>query len=108
MAHMIYEMHKYGRKDFGALQSPSSSGTISASTVPEKVSRRELLARINVEEATLLAEGRPWYEIKASLLQESDKALIRDLSGISDQYDILIPLPEDRAHLPLKDITLFT
>ncbi|KZV30146.1 hypothetical protein F511_21941 [Dorcoceras hygrometricum] len=78
---------------------PSSSGTISTSTVPDKVSRRELLARINVEEATLLAEGRPWYEIKASLLQEYDKALIRDLSGMSDQYDILIPLPEDRAHL---------
>ncbi|KZV36072.1 hypothetical protein F511_25636 [Dorcoceras hygrometricum] len=83
-----------------SLGSPSSLGTIGTSTVPDKVSRRELLARINVEEATLLAEGRPWYEIKASLLQESDKALIRDLSGMSDQYDILIPLPEDRAHLP--------
>ncbi|KZV30437.1 hypothetical protein F511_34492 [Dorcoceras hygrometricum] len=83
-----------------SLGSPSSSGTISANTVPDKVSRRELLARINIEEATLLAEGRPWYEIKASLLQESDKAFIKDLSGMSDQYDILIPLPEDRAHLP--------
>ncbi|KZV28575.1 hypothetical protein F511_38684 [Dorcoceras hygrometricum] len=83
-----------------SLGSPSSSGTISANTVPDKVSRRELLARINIEEATLLAEGRPWYEIKASLLQESDKSFIKDLSGMSDQYDILIPLPEDRAHLP--------
>ncbi|KZV16450.1 hypothetical protein F511_10062 [Dorcoceras hygrometricum] len=83
-----------------SLGSPSSSGTISANTVPDKVSRRELLARINIEEATLLAEGRPWYEIKASLLQESDKAFIKDLSGMSDQYDILIPHPEDRAHLP--------
>ncbi|KZV50025.1 hypothetical protein F511_12899 [Dorcoceras hygrometricum] len=83
-----------------SLGSPSSSGTISANTVPDKVSRRELLARINIEEATLLAEGRPWYEIKASLLQEADKAFIKDLSGMSDQYDILIPLPEDRAQLP--------
>ncbi|KZV24694.1 hypothetical protein F511_11273 [Dorcoceras hygrometricum] len=82
-----------------SLGSPSSSGTISANTVPNKVSRRELLARINIEEATLLAEGRPWYEIKASLLQESDKAFIKDFSGMSDQYDILIPLSEDRAHL---------
>ncbi|KZV17844.1 hypothetical protein F511_01653 [Dorcoceras hygrometricum] len=64
-----------------SLGSPSSSGTISANTVPDKVSRRELLARINIEEATLLAEGRPWYEIKASLLQESDKAFIKDLSA---------------------------
>ncbi|KZV40793.1 hypothetical protein F511_22234 [Dorcoceras hygrometricum] len=83
-----------------SLGSPSSSGTVSTSTAPDKVSRRELLARINVEEVILSAEGCPWYEIKASLLQESDKALIRDLSGMSDQYDILIPLPKDRAHLP--------
>ncbi|KZV23258.1 hypothetical protein F511_17767 [Dorcoceras hygrometricum] len=83
-----------------SLGSPSSSGTVGTSTAPEKVSRRELLARINVEEVILSAEGCPWYEIKASLLQESDKALIRDLSGMSDQYDILIPLPKDRAHLP--------
>ncbi|KZV20027.1 hypothetical protein F511_15270 [Dorcoceras hygrometricum] len=65
-----------------SLRSPSSSGTISANTVPDKVSRRELLARINIEEATLLTEGRPWYEIKASLLQESEKAFIKDLSGL--------------------------
>ncbi|KZV20633.1 hypothetical protein F511_22047 [Dorcoceras hygrometricum] len=90
-----------------SLGSPSSSGTISTSTVPDKVSRRELLARINIEEATLLAEGRPWYEIKASLLQESDKALIRDLSDMSDQYDILIPLPEDQAHLPPEGYHIF-
>ncbi|KZV35615.1 hypothetical protein F511_27759 [Dorcoceras hygrometricum] len=71
-----------------SLGSPSSSGTVSTSTAPDKVSRRELLARINAEEAILSAEGRPWYEIKASLLQESDKALIRDLSGIAWYCDM--------------------
>ncbi|KZV40103.1 far upstream element-binding protein 2-like [Dorcoceras hygrometricum] len=65
-----------------SLGPPSSSGVAGTSTAPDKVSRRELLARIDAEEAILSAEGRPWYEIKASLLQESDKALIRDLSGI--------------------------
>ncbi|KZV44725.1 hypothetical protein F511_37937 [Dorcoceras hygrometricum] len=83
-----------------SLGSPSSSGAVGTSNLPDKASRKEILARINAEEAILSAEGRPWYEIKASLLQESDKALIRDLSGMSDQYEVLIPLPEDRAHLP--------
>ncbi|KZV51601.1 hypothetical protein F511_25600 [Dorcoceras hygrometricum] len=83
-----------------SLGSPSSSGAVGTSNPPDKASRKEILARINAEEAILSAEGRPWYEIKASLLQESDKALIRDLSGMSDQYEVLIPLPEDRAHLP--------
>ncbi|KZV54767.1 hypothetical protein F511_41554 [Dorcoceras hygrometricum] len=82
-----------------SLGSPSSSGAVGISNPPDKASRKEILARINAEEAILSAEGRPWYEIKASLLQESDKALIRDLSGMSDQYEVLIPLPKDRAHL---------
>ncbi|KZV52865.1 hypothetical protein F511_34091 [Dorcoceras hygrometricum] len=83
-----------------SLGSPSSSGAVDTSNPPVKASRRKLLARINAEEAILSAEGSPWYEVKASLLQESDKALIRDLSGMSDQYEILIPLPKDRDHLP--------
>ncbi|KZV23790.1 hypothetical protein F511_22454 [Dorcoceras hygrometricum] len=83
-----------------SLGSPSSSGDAGTSNPADKASRKRLLAKINAEEAILSAEGRPWYEVKASLLQESDKALIRDLSGMSDQYEILIPLPEDRAHLP--------
>ncbi|KZV23405.1 hemK methyltransferase family member 1-like [Dorcoceras hygrometricum] len=83
-----------------SLGSPSSSGDAGTSNPADKASPKRLLAKINAEEAILSAEGRPWYEVKASLLQESDKALIRDLSGMSDQYEILIPLPEDRAHLP--------
>ncbi|KZV26126.1 hypothetical protein F511_13586 [Dorcoceras hygrometricum] len=77
-----------------SLGSPSSSGAVGTSNPPDKASRKEILARINAEEAILSAESRPWHEIKASLLQESDKALIRDLSGMSDQYEVLIPLPE--------------
>ncbi|KZV20494.1 hypothetical protein F511_34751 [Dorcoceras hygrometricum] len=83
-----------------SLGSPSSSGDAGTSNPTEKASRKRLLARINADEAKLSAEGRPWYEVKASSLQESDKAIIKDLSGMSDQYEILIPLPEDRAHLP--------
>ncbi|KZV51717.1 hypothetical protein F511_13129 [Dorcoceras hygrometricum] len=83
-----------------SLGSPSSSGVVGTSNPPDKASRKEILARINVEETILSEEGHPWYEIKALLLQESDKALIRDLSGMSDQYEVLIPLPKDRAHLP--------
>ncbi|KZV41025.1 hypothetical protein F511_14001 [Dorcoceras hygrometricum] len=82
-----------------SLGSPSSSGTISANTVLDKVSRRELLAMINIEEATLLAEGRPWYEIKASLLQESDKAFIKDLS-VEERVD---PTSEEHVDLSLEE-----
>ncbi|KZV54780.1 hypothetical protein F511_40611 [Dorcoceras hygrometricum] len=70
------------------------------SSTPDKASRRKLLARINADEARLIAEGRPWYEVRASLLQESDKAIIRDLSGMSARYEIMIPAADDRAHLP--------
>ncbi|KZV17017.1 hypothetical protein F511_31309 [Dorcoceras hygrometricum] len=68
-----------------SLGPPSSSGAAGTSTAPDQFSRRELLARIDAEEAILSAEVRPWYEIKASLLQESDKALIRDLSAYKKQ-----------------------
>ncbi|KZV45143.1 hypothetical protein F511_25305 [Dorcoceras hygrometricum] len=83
-----------------SLGSPSSSEGTDISKPSDKASRKMLLARINADEARLTAEGRIWYEVKASLLQESDKAIIRDLSGMSDHYEILIPLADDRAHLP--------
>ncbi|KZV16476.1 hypothetical protein F511_18391 [Dorcoceras hygrometricum] len=55
---------------------------------------------IAVDNAKLIEEMRPWYEIKASLLKESDIPLIRDQSGMSYDYDILISGVKDRAHLP--------
>ncbi|KZV55907.1 hypothetical protein F511_20169 [Dorcoceras hygrometricum] len=88
-----------------SLGSPSSSGTISANTVPDKVSRRELLARINIEEATLLAEGRPWFEIKAYLLQESDKALIKDLPYY--QAPLSLHLIHDMIQIRQQDVGKF-
>ncbi|KZV28971.1 hypothetical protein F511_07531 [Dorcoceras hygrometricum] len=63
-----------------SLGSTSSTGGEGTSNSPDKASRRRLLARINADEARLIAEGRPWYEVRASLLQESDKAIIKDLS----------------------------
>ncbi|KZV42384.1 beta-galactosidase 12-like [Dorcoceras hygrometricum] len=66
-----------------SLGSPSSSGDAGTSNPTDKASRKRILARINADEARLLAEGRPWYEVKASL-QESDKAIIRDLSGLDE------------------------
>ncbi|KZV43178.1 hypothetical protein F511_23654 [Dorcoceras hygrometricum] len=83
-----------------SLGSTSSSESEDTSSPPSKASRKRLLAGINADEARLTAEGRPWYEVRASLLQESDKATIKDLSGMSDHYEIVIPVAEDRAHLP--------
>ncbi|KZV52824.1 hypothetical protein F511_20167 [Dorcoceras hygrometricum] len=39
--------------------------------------------------------------------KESDKAIIRDLCGMSDNYEIRIPVVEDRAHLPPKGYHTF-
>ncbi|KZV42825.1 CAP-Gly domain-containing linker protein 1-like [Dorcoceras hygrometricum] len=75
--------------------STSSSEGEGTSSPPSKASRKRLLARINADEARLIAEGRPWYEVRASLLQESDKATIKDLSGLSDHYEIMIPVALD-------------
>ncbi|KZV38444.1 hypothetical protein F511_41143 [Dorcoceras hygrometricum] len=83
-----------------SLGSTSSSEGEGTSSPPDKASCKRILARINADAARLTAEGRPWYEVRASLLQESDKAIIRDLSGMSDHYEIMIPMAEDRAHLP--------
>ncbi|KZV55875.1 hypothetical protein F511_15725 [Dorcoceras hygrometricum] len=69
-----------------SLGSPSSSGTISTSTVPDKVSRRELLARINIEEATLLAAGRPWSRNSVEVLSSSSFLhLIHNMTQIRQQ-----------------------
>ncbi|KZV41510.1 cyclopropane fatty acid synthase [Dorcoceras hygrometricum] len=84
-------------RSLGSTSSLEGEGT---SSPPDKASRKRLLARINADEARMIAEGRPWYEVRASLLQESDKAIIRDLSGMSDHYEIMIHVAEDRAHLP--------
>ncbi|KZV29486.1 hypothetical protein F511_03771 [Dorcoceras hygrometricum] len=64
-----------------SLGSSSSSEDVGTCSPSDKASRKRFLARINADEARLIAEGRPWYEVRASLLQESDKAIIRDLSG---------------------------
>ncbi|KZV22981.1 hypothetical protein F511_20382 [Dorcoceras hygrometricum] len=71
-----------------SLGSPSSSGDAGTSNPTDKASRKRLLARINADEARLSAEGRPWYEVKASLLQESDKAIIRDLSEMGLRFPV--------------------
>ncbi|KZV55486.1 hypothetical protein F511_40813 [Dorcoceras hygrometricum] len=73
-----------------SLGSPSSSGAVDTSNPPDKASRRELLARINAEEAILSVEGRPWYEVKASLLQDvrpGIKPTRRILPPPAQEYD---------------------
>ncbi|KZV17102.1 hypothetical protein F511_31248 [Dorcoceras hygrometricum] len=89
------------------VETARSIGSTSLSGGEGKASRKRLLARINADETRLIAEERPWYEVKASLLQESDKAIIRDLSGMSDHYEIMIPMVEDRAHIRQQDVGKF-
>ncbi|KZV50044.1 structural maintenance of chromosomes protein 2-2 [Dorcoceras hygrometricum] len=82
-----------------SLGSSSSSKDAGTSNPSDKASCKRLLDRINADEAKLIAEGRPWYEVRASLLQESDKAIIRDLSDMSDHYEIMIPVDLIREDL---------
>ncbi|KZV58008.1 hypothetical protein F511_43093 [Dorcoceras hygrometricum] len=82
-----------------SLGSSSSSEDVDTSSPSDKASRKRFLARINGDEDRLIAEGRPWYEVRASLLQESDKAILRhiwrSLDEVITKHDKLMREIED-------------
>ncbi|KZV17256.1 hypothetical protein F511_19277 [Dorcoceras hygrometricum] len=86
----------------------STSGGEQTGSADLKTSYIRKLARIFSDEARLTKEERLWYEIKVSFLNKSDITMIRERSGMSDNYDILIPDVGDRAHIPPDDTIPFT
>ncbi|KZV15908.1 hypothetical protein F511_14547 [Dorcoceras hygrometricum] len=49
----------------------------------------------------------PWYEEKSSGLRSSDVPFIREKGGMSDEFEVVIPGPEERAHRPPRGFHSF-
>ncbi|KZV39152.1 hypothetical protein F511_12297 [Dorcoceras hygrometricum] len=54
------------------------------------------------DQAELGSKNAPWYEEKSSNLRSSNISFIKEKGGMFDNFEVVIPGPEDRAHLPLK------
>ncbi|KZV41874.1 hypothetical protein F511_35662 [Dorcoceras hygrometricum] len=68
-----------------SLDSPSPSGLRNeGEEVPSSIDlHRARMLRIAHDEVQLVAQGCPWYEVKASTLKESEISLIKEKAGIS-------------------------
>ncbi|KZV19085.1 hypothetical protein F511_10136 [Dorcoceras hygrometricum] len=85
-----------------SLDSPSPSRLRNeGEEVPSSIDlHRARMLRIARDEVHLVAQGCPWYEVKASTLRESDISLIKEKAGIFVLYEVVIPHVEARAHRP--------
>ncbi|KZV14598.1 hypothetical protein F511_40817 [Dorcoceras hygrometricum] len=52
------------------------------------------------DEAELASSGLPWYKEKVSNLRISDIPLIKKKWGISENFEVVLPGPKERAHCP--------
>ncbi|KZV41778.1 hypothetical protein F511_17147 [Dorcoceras hygrometricum] len=79
-----------------SIDSPSLSGVRhEGNEIPSSTDlHRARLLRISHEEAQLISQGCPWYEVKASTLRESEIPSIKDKTGISMLYEVIIPQVE--------------
>ncbi|KZV58200.1 hypothetical protein F511_35412 [Dorcoceras hygrometricum] len=105
---MSYHDSSVVRKVAESIDSPSSSGVRhEGDEIPSSVDlHRARLLRIAQEEAQLVSQGCPWYEVKASTLRESEMRSIKERAGISEPYEVIIPRVEARAHRPPRVFTL--
>ncbi|KZV35917.1 hypothetical protein F511_35949 [Dorcoceras hygrometricum] len=59
------------------------------------------------DQAELGSKNVPWYEEKSSNLRSSDIPFIREKGGMSDKFEVVLPGPEERAHLPPRGFHSF-
>ncbi|KZV52184.1 hypothetical protein F511_07139 [Dorcoceras hygrometricum] len=59
------------------------------------------------DQAELGSKNAPWYEEKSSNLRSSDISFIKEKGGMFDNFEVVIPGPEERAHLPPRDFHTF-
>ncbi|KZV23131.1 protein argonaute 7-like [Dorcoceras hygrometricum] len=89
--------------------SPSSSGSRhEGGDIPTALNAyKARLVRIAREKAELASSGCTWYNVKASIMRESDIPLYKDNSRMNNRYEIIIPDIGDRAHCPPPDFHTF-
>ncbi|KZV52073.1 hypothetical protein F511_42226 [Dorcoceras hygrometricum] len=84
------------------MSSPSDSSRVSniaasLDSVPSSPETREPLLP---DQAELGSTKPPWYEEKYSNLRSSDIPFIKENGGMFDNFEVILPGPDERAHRP--------
>ncbi|KZV45803.1 hypothetical protein F511_36362 [Dorcoceras hygrometricum] len=87
--------------------STASPNRIVLNVVDSSPESPEVRGPLLPNQAELGSKSVPWYEEKSSNLRSSDIPFIKEKGGMSDEFEVVIHGPEERAHLPPRGFHTF-